>query len=230
MGKLVLVPTPIDDHLQIDVHAKEELLQNCLLKDVLILVEEHKVLRRKWLRWGLPREAIETFRLLNEHTSLDEIHDYLQMIKSGVSAYLFSDCGLPAFCDPGQALVDLCHLHAQKVTSTPFPNSIALSVALSGYPHQRFIFSGFIPSKSGARESWLRKELLSKDVMIWMDTPYRLKKLLEDISHLESSREFFLALDLNSPDEALLRGTAQKILLSPEVQRKREFVLVWSPK
>ena len=68
MGELILIPTPIQDDRPLESVAREMLLKDCLSTDVLILVEEHKIGRQRWLRWGLPREAIEKFILFNEHT------------------------------------------------------------------------------------------------------------------------------------------------------------------
>jgi 16S rRNA (cytidine1402-2'-O)-methyltransferase len=226
---LILVPTPIYEDLPLESVAKEKLLTDGLKSDVILLVEEHKVARKRWLKWGLPREAIEKFILFNEHTQ-EKIHmEILKELKSGKTAYLLSDCGLPAFCDPGQLLVDSCHKQKIKVTSTPFPHSIALAVALSGFSHQRFIFSGFVPVKDPERSEWMKKELKLGETLIWMETPYRLKKLLEEFQKL-TEREIFLACDLGSPPEEVFRGSAASVLKRLGDQDKREFVMVVSPK
>jgi 16S rRNA (cytidine1402-2'-O)-methyltransferase len=103
---LILVPTPLQDDLPLETVALKLLLENCLKENVLLLVEEHKVARQRWLKWGLPREAIEKFVLFNEHTQKETMSDVLKKLKTGMEVYLLSDCGLPAFCDPGQVLVD----------------------------------------------------------------------------------------------------------------------------
>lgn len=229
MSKLVLIPTPISDDHPLESYAQSLLLKEALLENVVLLVEEHKVARNRWIKWGLPREAIEKFILFNEHTSEKLKSQIIQELKQGKTVYLMSDCGLPAFCDPGQNLVDLCHKQNIPVTATPFPNSIALALALSGFDHHRFIFSGFVPVKEPERTQWMKEELKKKETQIWMETPYRLRKLLEEVSKLPTKREVFLAMDLGSPSEKLLRGKAQGLLkLVPEGE-KREFVLVLSP-
>ncbi len=131
MSQLILVPTPISDDLPLEKIALERLQEDALKEDVVLLVEEHKVARQRWLKWGLPREAIEKFMLYNEHTSDKMKNEVMTLLKSQKRAYLMSDCGLPAFCDRGQNLVDLCHKQGIQVTATPFPNSIALAIASS---------------------------------------------------------------------------------------------------
>lgn len=226
---LILVPTPLQDDLPLESVALELLKENALKENVVLLVEEHKVARQRWLKWGLPREAIEKFVLFNEHTQKEALPEVMKKLKAGNDVYLLSDCGLPAFCDPGQVLVDACHKQRIKVTSTPFPNSIALSVSLSGFSHESFVFSGFVPVKEPQRTQWMKKELKRAETLVWMETPYRLKKLLEELAAIEQKREVFLALDLGSPSEELLRGSAGKIAsLIPE-KEKREFVLLLAP-
>ncbi|MGE3610184.1 MAG: SAM-dependent methyltransferase [Bacteriovoracaceae bacterium] len=229
MKDLILVPTPIQDDLPLESMAREMLLEDSLKENVLILVEEHKIGRQRWLKWGLPREAIEKFILFNEHTFEKIQSEIIQKLKSGSRAYLLSDCGLPAFCDPGQKLVDACHRNSLRVTSTPFPNSIALSLALSGFSHERFIFCGFIPVKVPERSDWIKRELKNSQTQIWMETPYRLKKLIEELVALAPNREVFLAMNLNGPDEKLLRGRPKDIQTQLGDLDKQEFVLVLSP-
>lgn len=229
MGELILIPTPIADDLPLEPVAHSWLLNDALKDKVVLLVEEHKVGRQRWIKWGLPREAIEKFQLFNEHTQEKLAPEIVKLIKSGLKVYLLSDCGLPAFCDPGQKLVDLCHKQGLKVTASPFPNSIALAVALSGFTHSRFTFCGFVPVKEPEREQWMKSELKRPETLIWMETPYRLNKLISDLIKTGTKREIFLGMDLGGPEEKLLRGTASSLGKALVEGEKREFVLVLGP-
>ncbi len=229
MSELVLVPTPISEDTPLEPVALALLRDHCLRTDVLLLVEEHKVARGRWLKWGLQREAIERFQLYNEHTADKLKSQVLTELKTGKKVFLMSDCGLPAFCDPGQDLVDLCHRNRIRVTATPFPNSIALAIALSGFSHARFHFCGFVPVKMPEREHWIRNELKNPETQVWMETPYRLRKLLEELTQSAVKREIFLAMDLGSPTEKLLRGKPETLLGHLSEGEKREFVLVIAP-
>lgn len=231
MGELILVPTPIQDELPLEPVALALLLKEAMDPQVMILVEEHKIGRQRWLKWGLPREAIEKFVLFNEHSQEKIQGDIVKELKSGKRVYLLSDCGLPAFCDPGQLLVNACHKNRIKVSATPYPNSISLAVALSGFPHDTFVFSGFVPVKEPERGEWMKKELARPETLIWMDTPYRLRKLLDDLVKINSPRELFLGCDLGSQkDEFLIRGDAQSIIKAIGEKDKREFIVVIAPR
>lgn len=224
MGKLTLVPTPIADEVQLCSEAKAALLKAYQNKS-LIVVEEHKVARRRWLHYGLPREAIDEFILFNEHNAKEDALKLITEMQRGRDVFLFSDCGLPAFCDPGQNLVNLCHQNNITVTSTPFANSIALAVALSGFDHTRFMFEGFIPTKTPERKQTLQSALKNKYTTVLMDTPYRLAKLLSELAEMAPDRDIFIASDLNKATEKLYRGSVKKIkeLLA---EQKVEFVML----
>ncbi|MFT6633474.1 MAG: 16S rRNA (cytidine1402-2'-O)-methyltransferase [Bacteriovoracaceae bacterium] len=71
-GTLTLIPTPIDDNSPLCIRARM-ILELAVKKKQVILVEEIKAGRRRWLHFGLPREAIEDFILYNEHTR-DELN------------------------------------------------------------------------------------------------------------------------------------------------------------
>ena len=62
-----------------------------------------------------------------------------------------------------------------------------------------------------------------------MEATYRLKKLIEVLMGRATKREIFLGLDLGSPSEQLLRGSASMILKELGDAQKREFVLVVGP-
>lgn len=225
-GKLILIPTPIDEASSLSKEAFEFL--NQLKVTDMILIEEAKATRKRWLNWGLPRETINRFVEFNEHNQ-DNFDSILIHLKQGNDVYLMSDGGLPAFCDPGQELVNRCHQNKIKVTSTPFCNSIALTVALSGFPHYEFIFLGFLPRDEEGITKKLENSLKDPRAFIFMDTPYRLEKTVQHFNKIakamNSKRMMFLALDLNTPNEELFRGDSSDIL-KKVVGQKREFVVM----
>lgn len=225
-GTLTLIPTPLNEELNLEPYALD------LLKEAssdplhhVICVEELKPARRRWIKWGLPREMIDSFIAYNEHSSGELNEKLIGELKKGKNIYLMSDGGLPALMDPGQSLVHLCHTQNIKVTATAFANSIILALALSGMSHQQFLFLGFPPQKTNERTSFLKNALNQNKTVILMDTPYRLKKLLEEINEISPQKSLFLALNLNCNDEQTHFGRASDILKNLHHQ-KAEFILV----
>ncbi len=228
-GQLTLIPTPIDEISKLSVEAFELLNRECLKENTLIVVEDNKPARKRWIHFGLPREAIDRFINLNEHNAKDSTSSLLEKLKAGFNIYLMSDGGLPAFCDPGSDLVYLCHKNKIKVTATPFSNSVILALALSGFYHMQFKFLGCLPLDNDQRQKVLNQAINSNETVIMMDTPYRLKRLLEELDLLFKNkgikRELFLALDLNATSEELHLGMPGDILLKLK-ELKREFILI----
>lgn len=233
IGKLILVPTPISESGRLEPVAFEILNQAATthFNNSIFVIEDLKPGRKRWLDFGLPRSVVEHFVLYNEHTADKVSLELLSKLKQGFSVYLMSDGGLPAFYDPGVELVRQCHQNNIKVTSTPFFNSIALAVALSGFNHKKFWFEGFLPLDKDERKKVLEKCVVSQHMSIVMDTPYRLKRLLEEIAELNkdgrNKKRLFLALDLNSSTEELLLGNAIELMGRIE-DYKREFILIFS--
>jgi 16S rRNA (cytidine1402-2'-O)-methyltransferase len=228
---LTLIPTPLQEDLPLEPVALEWLRSAAANPQALLLVEEHKAARIRWLHWGLPRESIDRFVCYNEHTSRESMPEVLQKLNDGHPAILISDGGLPAFCDPGRNLVDACHEAGIRVSASPFPNSVALAVALSGFDHGEFHFCGFLPAESVERKRALEK--ISKTqtcTLVLMDTPYRLQALLSDLASSPlRSRRVFLAVELNGSGETLYRGKIEELIRKTAGSNKLEFVAVLAP-
>lgn len=230
-GTLYLIPTPIDDEGTLDSdtfnlldRASTELSQNSVFA-----IEDLKPGRRRWLRWNLPRESVDSFVLYNEHSASSASSDLLTELKNGKNVFLMSDGGMPSFCDPGRELVSLCHDHKINVTSTPFYNSVILALALSGFDHRSFLFEGFLPRESEERKEYLKTIYRQNKTAVLMDTPYRMMRLLEELAALEKSsksRRVFLATNLTTTDQKLWRGHASSLIKQLGKKEKREFVLI----
>ena len=228
-GILTLIPTPIDEISPLEQVAFSilEKASTDLDKNI-IVIEDLKPGRRRWLRFGLTRDVVEDFVLYNEHTRAKVSFELLSELKKGRNVFLMSDGGLPAFCDPGIELVRECHKNGIKVTSTPFANSISLALAMSGIDHNSFSFAGFLPIKSPEREEQLDKFLSRRETTILMDTPYRMKKLLGEVSSKVKGRECFLGMDLNADSQECLYGDISSIVRKIK-DFKREFILIIGP-
>lgn len=216
---LTLVSTPIGNLKDITLRAIE-ILKTCDL----VVGEEKKeldlILRRMEIT-GKPYE------LLNEHSSEKDVRELLEKCRNQNVA-LVSDCGTPAFCDPGSDLVRLCRQQGILVTTAPGASSLMAFLSLSGQKLAQFHFEGFLPRESEERKSRLEKVIKFKIPVVLMDTPYRLKKLLGEIHTLAPQKKLILGCDLTSPQEAVYEGTSQSI--SSRLQsEKAEFLVLLLP-
>jgi 16S rRNA (cytidine1402-2'-O)-methyltransferase len=230
-GKLYLIPTPIDGESKLCEENFKLLFNACLNKENSVFaVEDPKPARRAWIRFGLDRGFIDDFVYYNEQTRAKVLGSLIKLLKQGKNVYLMSDCGLPAFCDPGVRLVNNCHESGIVVTAGKFNNSVVLALALSGFSHDKFNFYGFAPRKAPEREIEILDFLRCRYTSIIMDTPYRLEKLLSEIRVIEAknniSNTYLLAMDLNKSTERLLRGKMDQIKSMLTFDKKSEFILV----
>lgn len=228
-GSLYLIATPISADKTLHQETKSFLL-NQIENQSLIVVEELKECRRRWLSWGMPRESIEQFEQYNEHNRSEQIEVFISQMKKGRNICLLSDCGLPAFCDPGMRLVDRAHDEGLIVSATNFDNSIVLALALSGFSHDQFWFAGFLSKDQNDRRELYKKIEKRQETAIIMDTPYRLTRVLEEFAAEPISQNwlFCLACDLGSEQEVVSRGKIEKLTEQFRGQ-KREFIMVIAP-
>ena len=126
-----------------------------------------------------------TFFELNEHTPYDSVAHYLDPLEAGESIGIISEAGCPAVADPGAIIVALAHKRNLKVIPLVGPSSIIMGLMSSGFSGQNFAFNGYLPPKPAERAAALRKleQKIYKDnqTQIFIETPYRNKKMLETI-------------------------------------------------
>lgn len=229
-GRLIIFPSPLDGTKAISTEDRLFLEQANRDEQTKIVVEDHKPARRRWISWGLDREAIDKFILFNEH-SMHEMQDQiLAELKSGISMVLLSDGGMPGFCDPGAELIFECHKNKIPIETRPFHNSVMLALVMSGLPHQPFAFYGFPPAKKDQRKEFFQNIAKWKDTMVLMDTPYRLNQIVDEVSESLGGRLCFLAMDLACENQELILKEASELAHTLRKNKiKREFILVIGP-
>jgi len=217
--KLFLVSTPIGNYDDISLRALT------ILKEVdFIICEEFKEANRLLSHFQIKKELFS----VNEHNEEESSSEIFAKIKEGKSAALITDCGTPLFSDPGHVLVQMCINSKIDVVPIPGANSLLPAIIGSGFKPDKFYYAGWLSPKSDIR----RKELLRlksiKEIIIIMETPYRLKTILTDIVKIfGDSVQTSVAFDLTLPTEKFYRGTAGSLLKTvSEKNLKGEFVLV----
>jgi 16S rRNA (cytidine1402-2'-O)-methyltransferase len=154
------------------------------------------------------------------------IQDVLFQLAQGQNLALISDCGTPVFSDPGRKLLELIYGSGIPVVPVSGPSSLMTAISVCPFDLKQFHFLGFLPPKTEQRKMALGRHRNSPDALILMDTPYRLVKLLEEVSvAFGKNQNIFLATDLTMPSERIYIGPVQEV--QKEVgQRKAEFILI----
>ncbi|PKL84052.1 MAG: 16S rRNA (cytidine(1402)-2'-O)-methyltransferase [Ignavibacteriae bacterium HGW-Ignavibacteriae-3] len=218
-NRLYIVSTPIGNYEDITLRALE------ILKTVdFIICEEFKEARRLLSRFKIEKELFS----LNEHNREESSRELFEIISSGKSAALISDCGTPLFSDPGHLLVQMCINTNVEVVPVPGASSLMPALVGSGFNLDRFYYAGWLSPKKELRKTELSKLKNIKELIVLMETPYRLKAILTDISKIfGSSCQTVVAFDLTLPSEKFYRGKASEILKIVESKNlKGEFVLL----
>jgi 16S rRNA (cytidine1402-2'-O)-methyltransferase len=218
-GKLFLVSTPIGNYEDITIRALN------ILKSVdFIICEEFKEARRMLSFYQIEKELFS----LNEHNEREVVNDILLKIVDGKTAAIISDCGTPLFSDPGHLLVDV--LISQKIQIVPVPGANSLLPALtgSGLNIEKFYYYGWLSANKDKRRQQLLKIKRIKEVIVILDTPYRLRQLLTDVVKiLGKNLHAVIAFQLTMEGERFYRGTTADLLQIAHTQKLRgEFVLI----
>ena len=217
-GSLYVVALPIGDKNDITLRALEVLKSADLL-----VAEESSTVRKIFHDYGFKTE----FFLLNEHNEAKDASFVLECLAKGENVALISDCGTPAFADPGTILIDFCHRKNIRVIPVPGASSLLSALSVSGFNIKKFYFAGFINLQKEARQSdW---EFLKKknETIVVMETPYRIDLFFEELAIHFPEREICFCYKATMPEEIIKRGKAGALYkMIKEKELKGEFVIV----
>lgn len=218
-GKLYIVSTPIGNYEDITLRALR------ILKEVdFIICEEFKEARRLLSYFNINKELFS----VNEHNENANADELILKLAEGKSAALISDCGTPLFSDPGHLLVQLAIQSRIEVIPIPGASSILAALVGCGVNFEKYYYYGWLSPKKDIRQKQLLNLKKRKEIIVLMDTPYRLRTLLEDVVKLWSKNiPVVLAYELTKEKEKFYRGTSEEVLrLAKKENLKGEFVLI----
>ena len=125
------------------------------------------------------------FYLLNKHTPPETISGYLAPLAAGSDVGIISEAGCPAIADPGAEVVRIAQSRDFRVVPLVGPSSILLALMASGFNGQCFAFSGYLPVQQNERIQAIKRlekrAQSEKQSQLFIETPYRNMKMLEDI-------------------------------------------------
>lgn len=204
-GKLYLIPTTLGD---CDPNDVLPLSISRVINFIDDFIVENEKTGRKSIKTTNPDKIQATLhiKILNKHTEKSEHLTMIQPCFEGKNVGLLSEAGCPGIADPGAVIAKLAHEKGIQVVPLVGPSSIFLALMASGMNGQNFAFNGYIPIDKSEKRSALRAlEKISLDKnqsQIFMETPYRNNKMLEDIlSSLQPHTMLCLATDITLPTE-----------------------------
>ncbi len=201
-GTLYLVSTPIGNLEDLTVRARR------LLAEVqLIAAEDTRHTQQLLARYDI-------------HTPLTSYHDHnkeekapvlIERLRQGQSMALVSDAGTPTISDPGYYLINGCIAAGITVSPVPGPSASLAALAASGLPTDAFLFAGFLPRKSGARQRRLEQLAPLRETLIFFESPHRIARLLDELQQTLGDRRVAIGRELTKLHEEMMRGKLSEV-------------------
>jgi 16S rRNA (cytidine1402-2'-O)-methyltransferase len=193
---LHIVATPIGNAADITLRAL------AVLRGVeLIACEDTRVTGNLLARYG-----IGTRRLAyNDHNAERVRPLLLERLRRGERIALVSDAGMPLISDPGYKLVRAAIAEGLPVTTVPGASAPLAALALSGLPSDRFLFAGFLPSRSAARRRELAALAAVPATLILFESARRLGEALADMEAVLGDRPAAVAREMTKRFEEVRR-------------------------
>ena len=226
-ARFFLVSTPIGNLGDLSFRAKM-ILQECDL----ILCEDTRVSAKLLSTYGIttPTEC------LHQHNETHRIHHVLNLLHQGKKIALISDAGTPLVSDPGYQLTHAVIKENIKITAIPGANAALMALTLSGLPPHPYLFIGFPPPKSTARQNSFAilkavENIGLTPTYIWHEAPHRLVDMLKDLKEVfGENREAAVARELTKKFEEIQRGNLKSLLDQfSQISPKGEIIVLLAP-
>ena len=215
---LYLVATPIGNLEDITLRALR-VLREC---DV-VAAEDTRHSGRLLKHFGISKPLLSYFQF-NEARRSEEI---IERLRRGEKVALITDAGSPGISDPGERVVKAAIAAGFRVESVPGACALVAALTTSGLPTDEFHFIGFLPHKSGQRRNKLESLKSFDGTLVLYESPYRIEKLLVELSEVFPERQVVLARELTKKFEEFLRGKPAELLaIAKKRSLKGEFVVM----
>jgi 16S rRNA (cytidine1402-2'-O)-methyltransferase len=218
---LYLVATPIGNLADITLRALTTLSR----ADV-IYCEDTRHSRTLVAHFGIGRPL----RPYHEHNAEEQRPRILADLGRGARIALISDAGTPLVSDPGYKLVRDCIAEGHPVVAVPGASAVMAAISVAGLPTDTFLFAGFLPPRSGARQSRIAELAAIPATLVFFEAPTRVADTLADLSANLGNRPAAVARELTKLHETVARGSlgdlAKRFTTDPQ---KGEMVIVVGP-
>jgi 16S rRNA (cytidine1402-2'-O)-methyltransferase len=218
-GTLYVVSTPIGNLEDITHRAIR------VLGEVdLIACEDTRHTRKLLDRYGITTKTIS----YHEHNEQERSRELIDLLAGGTNLAVVSDAGTPGISDPGFRLVRLAIARELSVVPVPGPSALITALVASGLPTDEFFFGGFLPARSGARQTRLNELRSIPSTLIFYEAPHRLAAALSDAHEILGEREAVVARELTKLHEEISRGRLSELAarFSSGENARGEIVLI----
>ncbi len=232
MATLYLIPTSLGE-CSFDKILPAQNTQ--IVTDLKHFIVEDVRTARRFLKKANPAIEINdlTFYVLNQHTTPEELSNFLSPMFAGHDLGVLSEAGCPAIADPGADVVAMAQKNNFTVVPLVGPSSILLSLMASGFNGQSFAFVGYLPIQPTDRAKMLRKlenrAYTEDQSQIFIETPYRNMKMLEEILHVcQPKTRLCIAVDITLETEFIKTKTVKEWKTQlPDISKRPCIFLIY---
>jgi 16S rRNA (cytidine1402-2'-O)-methyltransferase len=147
-------------------------------------------------------------------------------IAEGKSVIYASEAGTPLISDPGFDLGRAVGQEGQLVTTAPGVSAVITALTLAGLPTDRFLFAGFLPNTSSARQKGLREVMQTPATLVFYESPRRTAAMLRDAQTVLGDRPAAVCRELTKKFEEIRRGTLSELAAFYEENPPRGEIVV----
>jgi 16S rRNA (cytidine1402-2'-O)-methyltransferase len=139
------------------------------------------------------------------------VPELVRMLHDGSDVALVTDGGMPGVSDPGYRLVAACVEEGIPVDVVPGPSAALAALVVSGLPTDRFTVEGFLPRAGRKRAERLAAVTASDHTVVVFESPYRVRRTLDDLLALGVDRRMAMARELTKLHQEVIRGTVSEV-------------------
>jgi 16S rRNA (cytidine1402-2'-O)-methyltransferase len=224
-GALFVVSVPIGNDEDLSPRAR-----SVLEFADLVLAEDTRRFRALTQRVGLavPGRVLS----YHDHNEAERAGEVLAQLERGARVALVSDAGTPLFSDPGYVVVSRAVEAGIAVSPVPGPSSALAVLSASGLAIDRFIYVGFLPRRSAARQAEIGRLTERGDAFVVHEAPRRVGGLLADIAAVCPTWNLCIGREVTKVFEEFRRGSASELAAAAAADvddARGEFTIVVAP-
>ena len=167
--------------------------------------------------------------IYHDHSSEADREAIVAMLGSQVVA-LISDAGTPLISDPGYKLVRAARAAGYAVHTVPGPCAAIAALSIAGLPTDRFLFLGFLPTKTKARTTAIAEIADVRATLVLYEGGPRVAATLLSLAAQLGARPAAVARELTKLHEECVTGTLPELAdRYVDLAPKGEIVIVVGP-
>jgi 16S rRNA (cytidine1402-2'-O)-methyltransferase len=224
-GALYVVATPIGNLADISLRA----LHTLFLCDTLAC-EDTRHSQTLLRAYGIDKTSSQ-WLAVHQHNEAQAGEEVIRRLQSGQRVAYVSDAGTPAVSDPGARLVWQVAQAGYRVVPLPGASSVTALLSACGTPEPEalgFVFVGFLPTKSAARQHAIDTLALEARTQILLEAPHRIEATALALATL-GNRQVTIGRELTKQFEEIATMAAADLSAWFEANSQRtrgEFAIV----